>query len=118
MTDDDKTDAIAAPYLAAARRADSALPAGLRARILADAAAVREARHRPRSAPQPPIWRQLLGIIGGVPALGGLAAACAAGIWLGVAPPRALDPLTLVGAGMTVYSASALQDAILSEEGL
>ena len=44
------------------------------------------------------VWRQLMIAIGGLPTLGGMAAACAVGVWVGLAPPSFLpDPAQLVG---------------------
>ena len=44
------------------------------------------------------VWRQLFIAIGGIPALGGMATACAVGVWVGLAPPSFLpDPVQLVG---------------------
>lgn len=105
-----------APFLAAARAQDGgALPAELRARMLADAAQVqagfarRPGTQRPgtqRTGPQRTgpqrrrgagRWRAALAALGGWPALGGLAAASAAGLWIGLAPPAFLpDPAALI----------------------
>ncbi len=123
MTDEHDIDKLTAPFFEAARRQDSTLPEGLTARIVADAARVQaewqEAAYRTPS--RTTFWQQFMAILGGIPALGGLAAACAAGIWLGASPPQGLDPLALVTGGlsdMTVYSATYAQDTLLSEDGL
>ncbi|MEX3314830.1 hypothetical protein [Sulfitobacter sp. PS-8MA] len=84
MTDFD-TDGLE-DFFAAARATPPALPAGLQARILADAAA-----HMP-AAPRP--WhRALWQLLGGAAGVGGLAMAAAVGVWLGVAPPANLPDL-------------------------
>ncbi len=56
--------------------------AALTARVLADAA-----RPVPVARPQPSVWAQLGAMLGGWPALGGLATATIAGIWIGIASP-------------------------------
>ncbi|MBB96831.1 MAG: hypothetical protein CML68_19810 [Rhodobacteraceae bacterium] len=122
MTEDDDFDRQLGPWIAAARREDARLPEGLTARILADAGQVQaewQARaYAAAPAVRVPIWRQLLSALGGMPVAGGLMAACAAGIWLGAAPPQGFDPLGYVvnsSSALTVYS--ELQNTILAEEG-
>jgi len=80
------------------RRQGEPMPDGLTARVLADAAAVQsEFAKAPQVAAAPGLWQQLLSAVGGWPAMGGLATACAAGLWLGFAPPLSLpDPVQLV----------------------
>ena len=64
----------------------------LMARLLADAA--REMpRPTPRVEPNRPGWRDWVRVLGGWPAIGGLAAASAVGVWLGAAPPAGLTTL-------------------------
>ncbi|NAZ37202.1 hypothetical protein [Rubellimicrobium sp. CFH 75288] len=85
MRSDDDLEAL----FAEARRAPSSVSPELMARVLADAAA---AMPRPRLAGgpaaagigEPPGWWPLLG---GWPAMAGLAAAALAGFWIGVAQP-------------------------------
>ena len=48
-----------------------------------------------KSTPSRGLFRSVLDAIGGWPALGGLATATVAGIWIGYNPPAALDTLTL-----------------------
>jgi len=70
-----------------------AVPDDLMAAVLRDAAFV-----QPRAVPvadQPGLWAMLLDAIGGWPAVGGLAAAGVAGVWLGFAPPVGFDALTI-----------------------
>lgn len=91
----------------AARRDGAQLPDALSARMLADAAQVQAgfASPAPEAAQvplSPGIWRQMLALLGGWPAMGGLAAACAAGVWLGVSPPEFLpDPAGMVSAAQS-----------------
>lgn len=99
MTDKDKTEELDV-FFAAARQQTDTLSEDLTNRMLGDALAV-QAQFAPvvqeRQA-RPGLWRQLVSAVGGWPAMGGLVAACATGIWIGVAPPDFVpDPLTLVG---------------------
>lgn len=102
MAESDTEDAFLEAHFAAARRLDVRMPAALEARMLADAALVQAARAAPAPASRQPgagagLLGQLVRVLGGWPTMGGLAAACAAGVWIGVAPPDFLpDPLGLV----------------------
>ncbi len=105
--------------LFAAARAP-ALPPDLSARILADAAA-----EQPRLPPceprrlRPHRLRQVFGLLGGWPGLGGLVAASAAGVWIGVAPPGFLpDPMLMVSQAEQSMNLLDVHDmaSILSEE--
>lgn len=110
--------------LAAARARRDDLPDGLAARILADAATVQAAQtagsERRLPTRGPGFWAQLRGALGGWPGLGGLATACAAGVWIGLAPPDFLpDPVTLVyqdEADLDVMGGASLSE-FLSEDG-
>lgn len=89
---------------AAARDTSAALPDHLMRAILADADAVAARLEveapcsNPQAQPRSAIWRQLLVAIGGLPALGGLVAASAVGLWIGLSAPSFLpDPAQLVG---------------------
>ncbi|MFW8634432.1 hypothetical protein [Cribrihabitans pelagius] len=99
---------------AAARAQRPGLPRDLEAAILGDAARVQEswaqerrardscdsAGPRARPASRRPGWRQLAAAVGGWPAMGGLAAAGVAGLWLGLSPPGFVpDPVALAGLG-------------------
>lgn len=85
---------------AVARRDAPPMPEKLQAAILQDAAAVQMQRIQQETAVVPGrapgivrLWRQFSNAIGGWPALGGLAAAGVAGLWIGLAPPAFLpDP--------------------------
>lgn len=78
--------------------AETSRPVGvsddLMARVLGDAERISRMR-RPV-----PVWEQMREAVGGWPALGGLAVASLAGLWIGFAPPAMLpDPAgLLVGA--------------------
>ena len=86
MTDRHDTDRL--ETLFAAARDAAPLPRGdLLARVEADALAEQARQARLRRVARPGIWPQLRAALGGWPGLAGLAAACAAGIWLGFAAP-------------------------------
>jgi len=78
----------------------------LMARVLADAAALQpEARgFAPVDVPQPGLWASVMEMIGGWPALSGVAAAGVAGLWLGVAPPASIEDFAagVLGTGTAV----------------
>ncbi|WP_027236874.1 hypothetical protein [Leisingera caerulea] len=100
MADTDKALEELEDLFAAARSQRPGMPAPLNAAILADAAR-EQAGFRaawPERAVRQPLWRQLIEAIGGWPAMGGLAAASAAGLWIGIAPPSFVpDPVALAG---------------------
>lgn len=83
-----------------ARRDAPMMPENLQAAILQDAADVQMQKLQHETAIVPDstsrfvhLWRQFSSAIGGWPALGGLAAAGVAGLWIGFAPPAFLpDP--------------------------
>lgn len=101
MTDPDMTDVEAALSDAAQIAPD--VPDGLMAAVLRDAA-----RLQPGPAlavsPTQGVWHTFLDLIGGWPAMGGLAAAGVAGVWLGIAPPIGLEAATaqLLGTTQTI----------------
>ncbi len=79
------------PFFDAARANRAAPEADLMARVLADAEAEAEGRERAGPAPRPPAPQgilQMLKAVGGWPALAGLAATTAAGVWIGFALPE------------------------------
>lgn len=61
-----------------AQAAPPAVPDALMARVMADAVAA-----MPKKPARPPIWRQLLGTLGGWPAMAGLAMTACVGVWVG-----------------------------------
>ncbi|UWQ82491.1 hypothetical protein [Leisingera caerulea] len=100
MADTDKALEELEDLFAAARSQRPGMPAPLNAAILADAAREQAGFRaaRPERAVRQPLWRQLIEAIGGWPAMGGLAAASAAGLWIGIAPPSFVpDPVALAG---------------------
>lgn len=103
----------------AARRETAHLPPALEARMLADATLARRTDRAAR-------WRdrlhRLLAGLGGWPAVGGLAAASAAGVWLGLAPPAFLpDPVGIVAQAVVAQDMdiTGAEDLVLalSEDG-
>lgn len=102
MADADKAMQELDDLFAAARGNPAPMSVHLTRAILDDAVAAQSAITAPMSVPKPRIqvglWRQLMGVIGGLPAVGGLVTACAIGVWVGLAPPSFLpDPMQLVG---------------------
>lgn len=85
----------------------------LMARVLADAAA--QSAPGVRQATQPGFWARLSDTLGGWPALGGLAAATVAGVWVGIAPPASVEDLaaSLIGdtVSVTLLSPDTIFDA-------
>ena len=77
-------------------------------RILADAVAAQPAPLPPGPAVPSASgvgssgWRGWLDALGGWPALGGLTAAAVTGLWIGMAPPAAIDDLVAGVLGETV----------------
>ncbi|MEM7318080.1 MAG: hypothetical protein AAF408_03560 [Pseudomonadota bacterium] len=105
-----------------AKRETDRLPADLAARIIRDAQTEQAAWTTKVAQDAPPLTlrQQILSQLGGWPGLGGLATACAAGVWIGLAPPVALQtPMQLVWQSQVVddlYIDDGF-DAIQSEEG-
>lgn len=131
MAENDIKDAFLEAHFAAARRVDAGMPLALEARMLADAARV-QAQQVPvmRPAAETPrrgiagaalgLVQQFMRALGGWPALGGLAAASAAGVWIGVSPPDFLpDPVGLMvqyDTEVNMLDSYALS-SVLPEEG-
>ncbi|WP_243470699.1 hypothetical protein [Ruegeria denitrificans] len=81
---------------AQARRNRPEMPDDLVVRILTDAEMVRLDRMRPVIPPRS-VWARILDGIGGWQSMSGLAAASAAGVWIGFAAPDFLpDPATII----------------------
>lgn len=76
------------------------VPDDLMAAVLRDAARLQPGPAMAK-APQPGLWDALLDMIGGWPALSGVAAAGVAGVWIGVAPPAGLEALAYDTFGLT-----------------
>ncbi len=86
---------------AQARAARDAFPDDLAVRIETDAEAVRLDR---LARPSRRSWRQRIGVIGGWQGLGGLVAASAAGVWIGLSAPAFLpDPVEYFVSQETTY---------------
>lgn len=111
MSDERKTDLTGDLGLDAffsAARDDTPVPSGdFMARIEADALSALPAKSQPAPVGIP-LWRQVLLAIGGVPGAAGLAAACATGIWIGVAPPQSLSEIWSQSAGLESYEIDPL----------
>lgn len=77
-------------FFAASRDVPLAPADDFMARLTAQALA-----EQPVAGPRhsPSVWGQLRAVLGGWAGMAGLATACAAGVWLGVAPPAGLDAL-------------------------
>ena len=65
-----------------------------------------------RGPAAPQGWRGLLAAIGGWPAAGGLVAATATGLWIGIAPPPALDAFAsaVIGESVAIDLAGSAAD--------
>lgn len=86
MTDQD--DSFLDDIFADVRKADVDVSPQLTARVLTDAAMTR--------LPAPPsvsFWAGLREAVGGWPAIGGVACAGVAGLWVGLAPPSSVETL-------------------------
>ena len=77
------------------------VPRDLMARVLIDAD---QMQPKPGAAPRAGVWAALMDMIGGWPAVGGIAMAGVAGLWIGVAPPNSLETVTsaVLGDAQTV----------------
>lgn len=117
MTDTDKEMIELDVFFDAARRETTDLPDGLTDRIVADAVEVQRGWRTPAPTVRPGILRQFYDMLGGWPAIGGLATACAAGVWLGFSPPSVLpDPAQYVMTDSTFLDDDSLVVA-MAEEG-
>lgn len=127
----ERDDDLLALFLAAAPDRDDGaktVPDDLFARILADADAVQRGFSAPVSAATVPaaarggLLATLLGVLGGWPAVGGLASAGVAGVWLGFAPPTAVSTVASDYLGIDYLGAAGAVDLELvpgfSEYGL
>ena len=88
---------------ARAQKTDATPQDDLVARVLADADAVQTGlRSQPSRPASPGLWVRMLDVLGGWPAVSGLAAATVAGVWIGVAPPAPVADVTAAFLGATV----------------
>lgn len=123
MADTDKALQELEDLFAAARSRRPGVPAQLNAAILADAAREQAGFRaaRPERAVRQPLWRQLIEAVGGWPAMGALAAASAAGLWIGIAPPSFVpDPVALAGYenSSTAFADDSYDMALMLSEDL
>ncbi|QBF31165.1 hypothetical protein [Thalassococcus sp. S3] len=96
MADQDRDDAFLEAYWSAARRLPPEPAPDWMQRITAEALQEQQRRAAPGDRPEG-FWAQLYQVLGGWQGVGGLVAACAAGIWIGFAPPASLpDPVAVV----------------------
>lgn len=114
MTMTNPNDDMLDEFFAQARETTSAPSDDLTARVLADAAAVQPATPATEMA-QYGFWARALDMIGGWPAVSGLAAATVAGIWVGVAPPSSVEDLTATLIGDEVSISLFSTDLMLDE---
>lgn len=84
-------------------------------RVLADGDAV-QLGAATRPAVQPGLWTRMMDMVGGWPAVSGLAAATVAGIWVGVAPPASVSDMTASLIGDEV-SISLFSTDLMFDEG-
>lgn len=85
MTGDDRDDRALDAFFDAARRTPPAPTDALLARVVADAASVQATAHAP--APRHRAMPRLRDLLGGWPAMAGLATAALAGLWIGTGLP-------------------------------
>ncbi|MDX1742106.1 MAG: hypothetical protein R3186_00715, partial [Ruegeria sp.] len=82
---------------AKARQTRTDLPDDLAVRIVTDAEKVRLDRLKPAASSRRSVWARMLDGIGGWQSKGGLAAASAAGVWIGFSAPDFLpDPAAII----------------------
>jgi hypothetical protein len=91
MTDPVETPQMAALFAAARQDAQTDLSAPVMARLMADAQAVQVRFATPPALRSGVSWRRIWADIGGWPALGALATATVAGVWIGGAQPQIFD---------------------------
>lgn len=108
----DKDDAFLDELFADARADDPVPSDALRARVLADAAAAMAGE--PVDAVPGRFWPNLAALLGGWPALGGVAAAGLAGLWVGITPPAAIETFAadMLGTTTSVSFFSELDDFV------
>ncbi|MEX0287356.1 MAG: hypothetical protein AB3N23_22340 [Paracoccaceae bacterium] len=88
-------------------------------RVLADAAEV-QAGFEDEALPfhAPSLFAQVREALGGWAGLGGLATACAAGLWIGIAPPSNwADPVVWISADQTTFDLFQGEDVALLLDG-
>lgn len=90
MTDKDRAGQGLDIFFEAARSQAPAPSPDLLARVLAEAEAMQAAPPHPAPAPRPRFAARLYRLLGGWPAMAGLASAVLTGIWIGTALPEGL----------------------------
>jgi hypothetical protein len=116
ITDKTEDDLLLDGFFEAARAPVPAPDAALTARVLADAG--RElARQGQPAAAAPRAQTGWFGFIGGWPSLSGLAAATAAGVWIGFAPPASLSDVTSAVLGDDLSVSVFSMENLLGTEG-
>ncbi len=117
MSDIEKKTVYLDELFDAARSYDADLPDQLAQRIITDARIVQNERHPNSHRSRPGVLSQIMTLLGGWPAIGGLATACAAGIWLGFAPPAAIpDPISFIQQSeAALFSDDDLLSAMIEE---
>ena len=118
MTMTDPHDEMLDDLFATARKGEVEPSDDLTARVLADADAQQQLAPQVSASTQPGLWAQLMDAIGGWPAVGGLVTATIAGIWIGVAPPAAVEELTATLIGDEVGVSLFPGELFLSDEGI
>jgi len=101
MNDDDRSRDTLGVFFDAAQRETPVVSDALMARVAADAVRVQRQTQTQNQIPASRAeqgWRQqLVNVLGGWRGMGALVAACAAGVWLGFAPPADwVDPVQIV----------------------
>jgi hypothetical protein len=101
MTMTNPNDDLLDDLFAQARQLEAVPSDALIARVLADAA---QPHGKPASVAQPGLWSRVFDMLGGWPAVSGLAAATVAGLWIGMAPPASVEALaaSLIGSEISV----------------
>ena len=117
MTMTNPNDDMLDDLFAQARGAAPAPSDALMARVIADAEA---AQPRPVavSVARPGFVARILDVIGGWPAVSGLAMATVAGVWVGVAPPASVQDMTAAMMGDEVSINLFATDLILDAGAL
>ena len=121
MTDDDDKTVDLNAFFDAARADVPQMPGALADRMMADANRMQHGAARMARAQRGPgLLAQLAGALGGWYGAGGLVAAGAAGVWIGLAPPEMLpDPgayLLNADTSLDVFETGGLMAAV-AEEG-
>ena len=100
-----------------ARELDATPSSELMSRVLGSAAQLQpDVKPLSPTGQGPSLWSQFMDVIGGWPALGGVAAAGVTGLWLGLAPTASMDSFAAELLGDTT-AVSFIQDYdFLSED--